>query len=402
MVLALVLGCGEPTDGSGARRDVSHTPEDSGETADIPSLVSAEDILSALAADRTRAMEDVARDHGWPVQTEEGWLFAYSARGDWSVAGDFDGWAGEAMDCADGLCTLLVDEASGGYKFTDGSSWNADGWSRRYLYDENGELSLVSTDAAHLERHFGVGDDANVERTVRVWVPRGEATHLLYAEDGQNLWDPESMWGGWRLDESTPSGMMIVGIDNTADRMEEYTHVVDHIDGDRYGGAGDAYADFVEKTVRPLIRETYGEPEVLGLLGSSLGGLISLHIANRYPGEFAFAASMSGTLGWGSIEDQNETMIQRYAAAGHQSTAIYLDSGGGGDDCRDSDGDGTNDDDPTAEDNYCETIQMRDTLSEEGYAFEEDLWHWHEPGATHDEVSWSERVFRPLEIFAGL
>ena len=35
---------------------------------------------------------------------------------------------------------------------------------------------------------------------------------------------------------------------------------------------------------------------------------------------------MSGTLGWGSFELHNETIIERYAARGHQGTAIYLDA----------------------------------------------------------------------------
>jgi len=154
--------------------------------------------------------------------------------------------------------------------------------------------------------------------------------------------------------------------------------------------------------VRPLIQANYGEPDRVGLLGSSLGGLISLHIADRYPGEFTFAASMSGTLGWGSIGADNDTVIQRYTGAGHRDTAIYLDSGGYGTTCADTDGDGTNDDDLDSADNYCETAQMRDTLAAEGYAFDVDLWHWWEPDATHDEVSWAARVGRPLGIFAGL
>jgi predicted alpha/beta superfamily hydrolase len=239
-------------------------------------------------------------------------------------------------------------------------------------------------------------------RTVRAWIPADPATHVLYAEDGQNLFDPDAFYGGWQLQASAPDAMLIVGIDNTDARMEEYTHVADVIDGTVYGGEGDEYAAFIENTVRPLVATTWGEPATVGLLGSSLGGLISFHIADRYPGEFAFAASLSGTMGWGSIGADNETMIARYAAAGHRDTALYLDSGGYGTTCADSDGDGTNDDDLDSADNYCENVQLRDVLSAEGYTFEVDLWHWWEPDATHDEAAWAARVYRPLEIFAGL
>ena len=61
-----------------------------------------------------------------------------------------------------------------------------------------------------------------------------------------------------------------------------------------------------------------------------------------------------------------------------------------------------NDDDLDGSDNYCETLQMRDVLSAEGYTFDTDLWHWWEPGAEHNEVAWAARVGRPLELFAAM
>ena len=138
-------------------------------------------------------------------------------------------------------------------------------------------------------------------------------------------------------------------------------------------------------------------------MGSSLGGLISLHIADRYPGSYMFAASLSGTVGWGSIGAavHNETIIERYASHGHQTTALYVDSGGNGN-CLDSDQDGIEDDDPNATDNYCENAQLEATLEAVGYIPETDLWHWHEPGAPHNEEAWAARVWRPLQLFAAL
>jgi hypothetical protein len=105
-------------------------------------------------------------------------------------------------------------------------------------------------------------------------------------------------------------------------------------------------------------------------------------------------------MGWGSIEQHNPTMIERYAEAGHGQTALYLDSGGSGD-CFDGDGDGIEDDDPSASDNYCENLQLRDTLAEVGYTFDEDLFHWWEPEAPHNEAAWAARVERPLSLFAA-
>jgi hypothetical protein len=110
---------------------------------------------------------------------------------------------------------------------------------------------------------------------------------------------------------------------------------------------------------------------------------------------------MSGTLGWGSIGPHTgERMIERYADAGLLGFAVSIASGGGGP-CADTDADGIQDD-GTGTDNYCETLQMRDTLDAAGYVFDTDLFHWHEPGAQHNEAAWGARVFRPLQIFAGL
>jgi hypothetical protein len=129
---------------------------------------------------------------------------------------------------------------------------------------------------------------------------------------------------------------------------------------------------------------------------------VSFVLMDRDPAAWDFAASLSGTMGWGSIGAQNETILDRVRGAGRRSTALYLDSGGSGASCADADGDGTDDDDPTARDNYCENVQLRDLLAAEGYAYEVDLWHWHEPGAAHSESAWAARVERPMAIFAAL
>jgi predicted alpha/beta superfamily hydrolase len=429
LLLSLLLACrpgdtDEPEDDTAPPGETgdSDTSDDTGETGDTGDTddpvtgdcVDDEQSVRALiaTANPTSAQVDavlagVAAGCGWPIEAGNGaMLFACNCgNGDWSVAGDFDDWQGQAMTRNGALHWAEIEVPSptdAGYKLTDGVHWEADPYARRYLYDSFGELSLVRAQQAHLERWPGFEAQGLRSRTVRVWVPTaGQFDRVLFAHDGQNLFDPDAIWGGWRMQEALPDGILVVANDNTADRMEEYTHVQDHIHGAWYGGEGDTYATFVHEQLRPWAEQTYGAATMHGLLGSSLGGLISLHIALRYPGEYRFAASMSGTLGWGSIGATNETMIERYAAAGHGSTAIYLDSGGSGT-CYDSDGDGIQDDDPSAGDNYCETNQMAATLAELGYQYEQDLWHWWEPGAEHNEVAWAERVALPLTVFASL
>ena len=361
--------------------------------------------------DASDAIAAVAASKGLPVKTGDGtFLFAcLCGDGPWYLAGDHDGWAGAEMAEAGDLWWIEVDIADPDgslYKFWDGAdTWIPDPRGRRYGYDDFGEYSMVRASAAHLERWYDVEAEGLQPRDLQVYVPQdGSFTHLLYAHDGQNLFDPNAFWGGWRLDESVPADMLVVGIDNTSDRMEEYTHTTDTLDGDTYGGWGEQYAALVEETVRPMMEDAYGTPDVTGTMGSSLGGLISFYIADQYEDRYDMAISLSGTMGWGSLEQHNPTMIEIYADAGHRSTRLYLDSGGGpgGDDCADADGDGIDDDDLEADDNYCENRQMADTLQGIGYEYEVDLWHWWEPDAEHNEAYWADRVYIPLDLFASL
>ncbi len=409
-----MLGCAPGKTPADKPHDSADTDTDT-DTGPVSSPT-LEAVLASLRSDRNGTMQAYSEtsidrySDGWPVAVDGGWLFV-DTQSTGNLAGAFNDWTPEPMTADAGFSWLVHTADRGdGYKFTDGADdWHADPWARALTWDENGEMSLVRAEGAHLEHLYAVSGEMLSARDLHVWVPASTPERVLYAEDGQNLFDPNAMWGGWHLDDALASigddSTLVVGIFNTGDRMEEYTHVEDSIDGVVYGGWGDAYADFLENDVRPLTASTYfhgsGEPAVRGLLGSSLGGLISFHIADRYPGEYSFAASMSGTMGWGSMEEHNETMIERYAAHGHQSTVLYLDSGGSGD-CFDSDGDGIMDDDPTEADNYCENIQLRDTLVAAGYQYEVDLYHWWEPDATHDEMAWAARVDLPLQIFAGM
>ena len=370
-----------------------------GQVADL------DELLDALRADLDGAMLAQSRAGGWPAPVADGQLFVSTELALGLLAGDHDNWAGTPMQPDTGFHWLVLQLPAGSrYKFTDGQTFQADAWSRAYSYDEFGLMSQLPAPAAHLERHFRVAGSSLGERTVRVWLPSGPASHIVYAHDGQNLFNPQAAWGGWQLQQSVPGNMMIAAVDNTAARFDEYTHVSDIIGSNTTGGSGDAHADMLQQVVRPLIEQHYGEPAKRGLLGSSLGGLISLHTAHRHPNAFQFVASLSGTLGWGSIGlgngSQNETIIERYAMQGHSALAIYLDSGGNGN-CYDGDNDGIEDDDPNSSDNYCETKQLAGLLDSAGYSYGVDLWYSHEPGAPHNEAAWAARVSQPLQAFAA-
>ena len=358
-------------------------------------------------------MPEIAWSGGWPVDDDGVWIFVYpESAGAPSLAGDFNEWAPAAMTAGDGFFWAEVEiaDASGmKYKFVESDDWFADEWSRSYTYDDFGRISYVAPtiDDFHLERWRGLDGAGLASRDVRVYVPPGVGPWpVLYMHDGQNLFDPESMWGGWRLQETLPTvaPMLVVGVDNTQDRFDEYTHVPDDIGyGDVMGGEGDAYAALMHETLRPHIEARYLTSGKNGQLGSSLGGLISLNIAQLYPGEYEFAGSMSGTLGWGRFGLFNETMEERWLAD-PPPISVFVDSGGdaGAGGCQDLNGDGSYADDPDATDNYCTSLGFAEALAADGFTWDQDLWHWYEPGEPHNEMAWAARVFRPLELFGAL
>jgi hypothetical protein len=281
---------------------------------------------------------------------------------------------------------------------------------RSYDYDTYGEISYVAppTDTPRIDRWPDLAGEGLAPRDIRVLVPPGEGPWpVLYAHDGQNLFDPEAFWGGWHLQDAVAAldtPILVVGIDNTPDRMDEYAHTTDEIGATTYGGDAPVYAALIQEDLRPHIEATYGSTGLDGVMGSSMGGLVSLFVAHAYPGAFDFAASLSGTLGWGRFEEANPVIQELYTAAGHRDTVLYVDSGGddGGDGCTDPDHDGFPEDDPNDGDNYCMSRAFAEAMADHDYTWNVDLFHWHEPGATHDEAHWAARVDHPLQIFIDL
>jgi hypothetical protein len=398
---------------TGEETTTAEPPTTGEETTGEPEAWEDEALLRRAIAgevDAAEAVRTIAARGGFPVATASGgFLFAcLCGPGAWALAGDHNGWAPTPMSQAGPLWWTEVEIAAPDgslYKFHEPGTmqWIADPHGRRHGYDDFGRYSLVRASAAHLERWYAIdGGDLGLEpRDLEVLVPQGGAfSHALYVHDGQNLFNPEAIWGGWRLMESAPPGMLIVGIANTPARMHEYTPVPDVINGQTVGGDGAKYATLVDAVIRPRMEAAYGPAAVVGTMGSSLGGLISLVIADMFPQRYDMAISLSGTVGWGSIEADNETILERYEAAGKRGFAIYIDSGGEGT-CVDADGDGIEDDAPDSFDNYCENAQFYAILQQLGYAPESEVFYVHAPGAMHNELEWAKRVGVPLQIFAS-
>jgi predicted alpha/beta superfamily hydrolase len=122
---------------------------------------------------------------------------------------------------------------------------------------------------------------------------------VLYMHDGQNLFDAGTSAFGieWGVDETMQAlaregiEAIVVGIWHMEDRQHEYSPF-----SNGRGSAGDAYLEFLVKTVRPLVNRTFRtrcERRHTGILGSSLGGLISTYGYLRYPKIFGMLGAFS-------------------------------------------------------------------------------------------------------------
>ncbi len=379
--------------------------------------------LIAGAVDREVATQAIAWSDGFPVQTADGGIiFVFDGTTQpVLLAGDHNGWIPEPMTPGDGLSWLEVKtplDPGSAYKFVlPGDVYVADSLARAYIYDDNGELSYAvpPTETSRIERWPGLEHAGLEPRNLRVLVPPGPGPWpTLLVHDGQDLFDPNAAFGGLNLRATADAltrPVLIVGIDNTAARLAEYSHVDDRISGDTITSVGGAYAELVHASVRPHIDRRYPTSGVWGLMGTSLGGLMSLAIADRYPDAYDFCASLSGTLGWGAYNPETDapmTMRRKFqttaAAGGNTALTVYVDSGGSDGDgrCDDVDGDGEFEDDPNDSDNYCVTRHFADVLAESGYSWDVTLHHWWEPGAAHNQTAWAARIARPLSLFLDL
>ncbi|MHB2016431.1 MAG: alpha/beta hydrolase [Candidatus Xenobia bacterium] len=151
-------------------------------------------------------------------------------------------------------------------------------------------------------------------RDIVVYLPPGydacrDRFPVLYVQDGQNLFDRRTAFSEkWDLDGAAERlirgghlrRLIIVGIYNSPYRMSEYTPVPD--DEHPEGGDADRYGRFLVDEVKPFIDRRYRTldgPEDTGIMGSSLGGLVSLYLAFKYPRVFGLCGAVSPSLWWG-------------------------------------------------------------------------------------------------------
>lgn len=208
---------------------------------------------------------------------------------------------------------------------------------------------------------------------------------VLYMQDGQNLFDPATAFGGqdWRADVTADEMSfrkeirppIIVGVYNTGrHRVSEYSPTRDQ--GHRKGGKASRYAEMLAREIKPFIDKEYRTLKAArhtAVGGSSLGALVSLVIGLEYPGLFGQMAILSPSIWW----DHRAILRWVHAYSGRTRPRIWLDSG-------------TNE--GTSPQQLLEDLRiLRAALIERGWQDGKDLSYHKIEGADHSERAWAAR-----------
>jgi len=249
-------------------------------------------------------------------------------------------------------------------------------------------------------------------RKVSVWLPDGysvgDPCDVLYMHDGQMLFDSTATWNHqeWQvdeilsrlMDEKTIRRTIVVAIDNTPHRLKEYfpdkaCQGLDDLDASELGG--DNYLKFLVEEVKPFIDEHYQpmtDREHTFIMGSSMGGLISLYGLCEYPEVFGGAACLSSHVSMSHLKATKDTeaMADSFLqyVADHMPDAnearIYMDHGTEGFDSA-----------------YGPYQQRLDALfRERGW----DADHFKSlvfEGHDHNETCWAKRLAEPITYLLG-
>jgi predicted alpha/beta superfamily hydrolase len=211
---------------------------------------------------------------------------------------------------------------------------------------------------------------------------------VLYMHDGQNLFEPDTAFNKgehWRVGETAAElieqgriePLIVVGIYNTGEmRVDEYTPTEDKKLG---GGHADDYGRMIIEELKPLIDRTYRtrtDRESTGIAGSSLGGLVSLHLGFTHPAVFSKVAALSPSVWWG----RKAILKTVREARSKPKLRLWVDMG-------------------TAEGRrgLDDARLLKAALVGLGFADGGDLHYAEYEGATHSEQAWSERVGPMLE-----
>lgn len=272
-------------------------------------------------------------------------------------------------------------------------------------------ITPISYSPGTLQRCENFASQFVPSRHVDIWLPPGYeiATDsrypVLYMHDGQNLFLPGYSYGGepWAVDQAIIRlmtsgkipGVIVVGIWNTrGNRWGEYlpqkpaetpegrAFTARFADRMPIAAYSDHYLRFLVDELKPFVDASFrtqsGQTGTF-VMGSSMGGLISLYAVTEYPHIFGGAGCLSThwVAGENLMVDYFGGVLPRPGA-----NKIYFDFG-------------TQTLDAVYEPFQC---RMDEHMRAAGYTFGKDWLTRKFEGAEHSEISWRERAHIPLEF----
>ena len=269
-------------------------------------------------------------------------------------------------------------------------------------------------------------------RNVHIWLPeqyqtltqQGEKFAVLYMHDGQMLFDASKTWNKqeWGVDEVASKLMkagkvknfIVVGIDNggsdlrhaeyfpqkpfeslTKEKQKSLYQTKRGEQHQLFGGnkvQSDHYLKFLVSELKPYIDQNYKvytDVQNTYVMGSSMGGLISMYAISEYPDVFGVAACLSTH--WPGAFEVDEVMIpnafyqyMKNHLPNPETHRIYFDHG------------------TETLDAWYPKLQKQvdEIMTSKGYSPE----NWETQafeGAAHTEDAWKERLHIPLIFMFG-
>ncbi len=276
--------------------------------------------------------------------------------------------------------------------------------------------AVASTVVGDLRVLHGLpGPPAGPDREILVHLPRGAGAArpgsdasgrrypVLYMHDGQNLFDAATAYAGeWEVDETLAlleregTELIVVGIPNAREgRYREYTPYRGRGPHHAHGGGARAYVRWLARVVKPAVDArwpTLPGRESTGVMGSSLGGLVSLWASVQEPATFGLVGSMST-----AVTPGQRAILRRLTHLEDPPVRAYLDVGGHEADDAPS---------PGLERLWSaravtDARRVRDALFASGLAEGGTLLHLEDPDAVHREVYWARRLPDALRFLYG-
>lgn len=279
----------------------------------------------------------------------------------------------------------------------------------------------ASLSSGELLRLEGYPSEYIKERPVDVWLPdtysKDKKYTVLYMHDGQMLFDGPSTWNKqeWKVDEWASELMntgktddfIVVAIHNIANirwqdlfpqkafnYIDEATQAsLKDISGSQnFELNGDNYLKFLIEELKPLIDKTfsvYTDKDHTFVMGSSMGGLMSMYAISEYPEIFGGAGCLSTHWVGAMPQDNNPFpeaifayMEDRFPKSG--TNKIYFDYGN-----------------QTLDQHYPQYAPEVDRILElKGYS-NKDAKNLFFEGTDHSENSWNRRLDIPLTFLLG-